>query len=121
MNHIQRRFPDVPINETAKYANDLLSKQMPFSRAIIRCDLYYNWRCANRGSVPRDLMDDIYHVLNAVYCDVYATAEARQIEYAPLLLSEKTQVVIYDRKTPIDEWLIEKLREPKSVAAYPQA
>jgi len=115
-NHIQRRFSDVPFNEITEYATALLGRQMRFSTALIRCDLYYNWRCANRGSVPRDLMDDIYHVLNAVYCDVYATAEAKQGEYAPLLLSDKTQVAIYDKKTPIDEWLIEKLTEPKSVA-----
>jgi hypothetical protein len=115
-NHIQRRFSDVPINETTEYATALLGRQMRFSTAVIRCDLYYNWRCANRGSIPKDLIDDMYHVLNAVYCDFYATAEAKQGEYAPLLLSENTQVVIYDRNTPIDEWLIEKLTKAKSVA-----
>jgi len=108
-NHIQRRFAEVPINEIAEYAIALLGRQMRFSTAVIRCDLYYNWRCANRGSIPRDLMDDIYHVLNAVYCDIYATAEAKQEEYAPLLLSKNTQVAIYDKKTPLDEWLIAKL------------
>jgi hypothetical protein len=36
--------------------------------------------------------------------------------YAPLLLSDKTQVAIYDKKTPIDEWLIERLTEPKAVS-----
>ena len=115
-NHIRRRFPDVPFDEITEYATALLGERMRFSTAIIRCDLYYNWRCANRGSVPRDLVDDIYHVLNAVYCDVYATAEAKQDEYAHLLLSEKTQVAIYDRKTPIDEWLAEKLT-PMSIPA----
>jgi hypothetical protein len=119
-NHIRRRFPNVPFDQISDYASALHRKQMRFSMAIIRCDLYYNWRCANRGSVPRDLIDDMYHVLNAVYCDVYATAEAKQEGYAGLLLSEKTQVAIYDEKTPIDEWLIEILKKPKSVAAHPR-
>jgi hypothetical protein len=116
-NHIQRRFPEVPINEIKEYATALLGQRMRFSTSMIRCDLYYNWRCANRGSIPRDLMDDIYHVLNAVYCDVYATAEPKQEEYAPLLLSDYTRVVIYDRKTPIDEWLIEKMTELRPISA----
>ena len=116
-NHILRRFPDVPLDEASEYATALLSKQMRFSTAMIRCDLYYNWRCANRGSVPRDLIDDVYHVLNAVYCDLYATAEANQGEYAHLLLSDNTRVAIYDRKTPIDEWLFENRSEPKSIPA----
>jgi hypothetical protein len=37
-------------------------------------------------------MDDIYHVLNATYCDMYATAEAGQKEYASLLLSGWTRL-----------------------------
>jgi hypothetical protein len=115
-NHIRRRFSDVPFNQITEYASALLGKKMLFSTALIRCDLYYNWRCANRGSVPRDLIDDMYHVLNAVYCDFYATAETKQQEYAPLLLSDRTQVAIYDKKTAIDEWLIEKLTKVKSVA-----
>ena len=36
------------------------------SRALVRADLYYNWRCANRGSNPKDLFDDTYDVLNAI-------------------------------------------------------
>jgi hypothetical protein len=116
-NHIRKRFDKAPFNEITEYAVALLERQMRFSTAVIRCDLYYNWRCANRGSVPRDLIDDIYHVLNAVYCDVYATAEKKQEHYAGLLLSGETQVAIYDEITPIDEWLVEQLTKPKSVAA----
>lgn len=74
------------------------------ARGIVRADLYYNWRCATRGSNRFDLMDDMLHVLQATYCDIYATAEAKQSEYASLLLA-RTPVEIYDRKTPIDRWL----------------
>jgi hypothetical protein len=70
----------------------------------LRCA--YNWRCANRGSVPKDLIDDMYHVLNAVYCDVYASAEAGQAEYAHLLLTPATRVAIYDKLLPVDEWMV---------------
>jgi hypothetical protein len=67
--------------------------------------LYYNWRCANRGSNPKDLFDDMYHVLNAIYCDVYATKERGHAEYAGLLLTTNTKVAIYDGRTPVGGWI----------------
>jgi hypothetical protein len=36
---------------------------------------YYNWRCARHGSNRPDLIDDMFHVLNATYCDVYVSKE----------------------------------------------
>jgi hypothetical protein len=84
------------------------------SKALVRADLYYNWRCANRGSNPKDLIDDMYHVLNATYCEVYATAESGQTEYARLLLTDKTKIAIYeDGQESLEEWLVALL----SVAA----
>ncbi|MGA9061987.1 MAG: hypothetical protein WB341_10015, partial [Terracidiphilus sp.] len=83
--------------------------QHPASRtakALVRADLYSNWRCARRGSNPRDLMDDMYHVLNAAYCDVYATAEVGQKKYASLLLSRWTRPAIYDGSTSLADWLL---------------
>jgi hypothetical protein len=76
------------------------------AKGVVRADLYFNWRCANRGSNPKDLVDDIYHVLNASYCDFYATAEEGQAEYAHLLLSQWTRVAVYDDKTPVENWLL---------------
>jgi hypothetical protein len=76
------------------------------SRAIVRADLYSNWRCANRDSNPRDLVDDMLHVLQAVYSDIYATAEPKQSDYASLLLTPSTKVAIYDNNTRIDQWLL---------------
>lgn len=75
------------------------------ARGLVRVDLYYNWRCANRGSNPGDLMDDLLHVLQASYCDVYVTAEPKQFEYASILLAPRTGVGIYDGMTPIKNWL----------------
>jgi hypothetical protein len=66
------------------------------AKGIIRADLYFNWRCANRGSTPNDLVDDLCHVLNASYSEIYATAEPKQADYAPFLLSAWTTVAIYN-------------------------
>lgn len=105
-HQIKGRFPDVPLNEVAEYAVALVAMpSMRYSRGVVRGSLYYNWRCANRDSVPKDVIDDIYHILNSVYCDIYATGEAKQAEYAHLLRAPNTRVVIYDRSIPVDEWL----------------
>ena len=76
------------------------------ARGLVTAELYSNWRCAYRNSLRSDVIDDMYHVLNAGYCTVYATAEAGQAEYAALLLSSRTRVAIYDDRSPLDNWLL---------------
>lgn len=76
------------------------------AKGVVRADLYSNWRCANRKSNKKDLVDDMYHVLNASYCDFYATAEPKQAEYAPLLLTRWTRVAIYAGDAPLGDWLL---------------
>jgi hypothetical protein len=53
------------------------------------------FRLAQISPNSKDLVDDMYQVLNASYCAVYATAEPGQAEYASLLLTDMTQVAIY--------------------------
>ncbi len=115
--HLRRIYTDLPA-QTAEQVADTLLRVPPsrISKGLVRADLYYNWRCASRGSNPSDLVDDIYHVLNATYCDVYATGEGGQGDYASLLLDGWTKVAIYDGKKPVDEWLL-TLKTTKSVAA----
>ncbi len=100
------RFPEEDISELAKYSNFLLTGNCRVACGLVKATLYYNWRCANRGSNPSDLLDDIYHVLSASYCDKYATEEGKQSEYASHILQESTQVCIYNRTQPLDEWLL---------------
>lgn len=106
-SHLLRMYGDLPAEAAILNAQALL--RIPPSRVakgIVRADLYFNWRCANRGSNPKDLADDLYHVLNSSYCATYATAEPGQVEYASLLLSQWTGVSIYDDHTPVDTWLL---------------
>jgi hypothetical protein len=60
------------------------------SKGVVRGDLYYNRRSANRGSNPPDLMDDMLHVLQAIYYGLYVTEEQKQSKYAHLLLTPAT-------------------------------
>ena len=102
--HLKHMLGDGP---TPEYARAVL--QLPIadaSRGLVRSDLYSNWRAANRGSNPADLLDDVLHVLQAIYCAIYATGEAKQAEYANLILTPKTTVAIYDQSVPVDQWLL---------------
>jgi hypothetical protein len=102
---IMRIYPDAPPSEVFRYAGALLANpRFRFARGVVRADLYYNWRCAHRGSNRPDLIDDMFHVLNATYCDIYVTKEKNQLEYAGLLLTPDSRVEIYDG-TPVGPWL----------------
>ena len=47
----------------------------------------------------------MYHVLNGIHCDVYATKEQGHTRYAGLLLTRNTKVAIYDGQAPLGRWL----------------
>jgi hypothetical protein len=77
------------------------------SRASVRGDLYYNWHSAKHGGIRLDLLDDILHMLQAVYCDLYLSEDKSQAQYGPLILTSKTRIEIYgDRKTSVDQWIL---------------
>ena len=105
--HLLRIYESSDIEAAITTAQGLL--QHPASRvakALVRADLYSNWRCAHRGSNKKDLVDDMYHVLNAAYCDVYATAEPKQKEYTGVLLPTYVEVAAYDDSGPVRDWLL---------------
>lgn len=118
-DHLLRMYTNLSEETAIKNARALL--QIPHSRiakGVVRADLYFNWRCANRGSNSSDLVDDLYHVLNASYSDVYATAESAQREYASLILSRWTRVEIYDDLSPVDAWLLSLVNSAAPHPAY---
>jgi hypothetical protein len=107
IGHLNNVYGPASAGAAKSTAQGLL--QHPASRtakALVRADLYLHWRCARRGSNPRDLPDDVYHVLNAAYCDVYATADSGQKEYVALLLSRWTRPAVFDGSTSLADWLL---------------
>jgi hypothetical protein len=103
--HLAKLLPGGQPRQIAIAAKRLLASQrFRLSHAVVRADLYSNWRAANTGSMPRDLLPDLDHIVTASYFDVYATKEAAQVKYAPLVLG-KTRIAIYDGKLPISKWL----------------
>jgi hypothetical protein len=103
--HLAKLLPGGQPRQIATAVKRMLtSRRFRLSHAVVRADLYGNWRAANIGSIPRDLLPDLDHVVTASYFDVYATKEAAQAKYAPLVLG-KTKIAIYDGKLPISKWL----------------
>jgi hypothetical protein len=108
--HIAWTFPQTSLREATWLAKKLLaSPSYRMAHAIARADLYINWRYAQVDSISRDVPDDLFHVVNAAYCDVYATKERRQGRYAALVLTG-TSVAIYDGVPPLQEWLRTMMR-----------
>jgi len=115
---IRYRFNEASPEDSLKYADALLqSHTLRIGKALVRADLYFNWRCAHRGSNPKDLYDDMFHVLSAIYCDAYVTKEPAQAKYAHLLLTQDTTVRVYTPGIPIDEWLMSLAVRQPPVAA----
>jgi hypothetical protein len=103
--HLAKLLPGGQPRQIAIAAKRLLAnRRFRLSHALVAADLYGNWRTANTGSMPRDLLPDLDHVVTASYFDVYATKESSQAKYAPLVLG-KTKIAIYDGKIPIAKWL----------------
>jgi hypothetical protein len=108
------RFPEQNSDELREYSTALLTSCSRMSEALVRAELYYNWRCAHRSSNRKDLLDDMYHVCNAAYCDVYSSSEKNQTEYASHLLQNDTQIHVYDQNQALDAWLCSIARRNRS-------
>jgi len=98
-------LPDLQPKRLTIIAKKLLgSRRFRLSNAVVRADLYANWRTAGTESMPRDLLPDLDHLVTATCFDVYATKEAGQAKYASLILKQ-TKIAIYDGTLPPSRWL----------------
>ena len=103
--HLQKEFPDTTLGTLAEVAAALLrNPTYRVANTMVRADLYTSWRAIRAGTLSRDVLDDCYHLVNASYCDIYATKDFQQSEYAPIVLGS-TDVFYFDGITPVSEWL----------------
>jgi hypothetical protein len=103
--HVSGLFPGLTERDLRRITRKILSApRYRLSHALVRGDLYLDWRCLRGRAVARDTSDDCYHLANAAYCDVYATDESSQGDYADEILT-LTGIRIHDRKAPLLEWL----------------
>jgi hypothetical protein len=89
----------------------LESKSNRVAHAIVRSDIYQNWRAAGResGAVRPSVPDDSYHVVNASYCDMFITEDQDgQADAASHALAGVRALVYRDRQIPFFNWLDEQ-------------
>jgi len=80
------------------------------AHAIVRSDIYQNWRAARGETVRRCVPDDSYHVVNASYCDVFVTEDRDgQGDAAKCAIPGITVLICGNRAVPVAEWLLESL------------
>jgi hypothetical protein len=53
-----------------------------------------------------DIPDDIFHVVNAGYCDIFITTDRDQASYA-LHALPSAEVLVYEGTAPLSKWLLE--------------
>jgi hypothetical protein len=108
--HLHAQFPSETLKALSYTAKRLLaSHRYRASHALVKSDLYLNWRCAVRGSLRSDVPDDMFHVVNASYCDIFITTDSDQASYAGHALYN-AEVLVYDGTTPLLKWLLEATR-----------
>jgi hypothetical protein len=101
-----QRKPDRQLTQLAKRL--LAGVGYKVAHALVRSDLYLNWRCARRGSLRRDLPDDTYHAVNACYCQSFVTTERDQAEHAAYTNPTATTCV-YEGSKPLQTWLLQSI------------
>jgi len=97
-----RRKPDRQLTILAKRL--LARGRHKVAHALVRSDLYLNWRYVQRGSLRRDLPDDTYHAVNACYCESFVTTEADQAEHAAYT-NPTMATIVYSGAAPLGSWL----------------
>lgn len=105
---IKHYFEDKPFEDIYEYAQLLQeSSANRVAMGLTARNFYFNWRYVHHDSLRKDLFFDSQHIVNANYCEVYATKESKQARYAHLLLTGATRICVYDpTQMPIDQWLL---------------
>jgi hypothetical protein len=103
--HLALVFQRKPDRQLTLLAKRLLARERyKVAHALVRSDLYLNWRYVQRGSLRRDLPDDTYHAVNACYFGWFVTTEADQAEHAGY--SNPTMAtLVYTGAVPFCSWL----------------
>jgi len=104
--HLSMAFP----NEDNKRLRIVLKRLLSSAKyrtthALLRADLFSNWKGAQATTLKRDLPDDMHHMVNAAYCHVYATKEKRQVDYAHLIIG-KTRIELLEPDSSVTDWLL---------------
>ena len=107
--HLSREISDGDRSQLTWFAKRLLaSNQYKVSQALVRTDLYWNWRFAQVRSIRSDLPDDTYHLVNAAYCGIFVTSDSALASGMSHLLPT-SRIIFCDPAEPIDRQIFASL------------
>jgi hypothetical protein len=113
--HLQVQFPENSREELLNAAAKLLSsRRYRVSRALARTDMYVNWRFAHHGSLPADLPDDLYHLVNGSHCDIFLTADHDLSNHVRRLLRDVCVVYYCDGDGDLLRWIKVQILEHRA-------
>ncbi len=101
---IEKRFQGAGRQATWIAKKLMSNNRHRFANSLVRANAFINWRAAVYGSIPKDLFDDTFHIINSCYCAIYATDEQGQAGYAPYLIPQ-TRVEVRPPSNEVLEWL----------------
>lgn len=111
--HLEKEFPTTqPEILTQAAVGLLVNPCFRVAHTMVKADVYITWRTARAGTLARDVQDDCYHLVNACYCDVYATKDEPLVQYAAQVIGP-TSVRLYEGDVPISDWLLGLAAEPE--------
>jgi hypothetical protein len=94
-------------------ARALLSmKSHRAAHAIVRVNIYRNWRAARSPKVTfaKCVPEDSYHVANACYCDTFVTEDTDGQADAAIHAIQGIKTLVYrDRHISVADWLLKSL------------
>jgi hypothetical protein len=104
--HLAEEFPTTPPSVLTEVTIAMIrNPSCRVAQTMVRADMCVTWKAARAGALARDVHDDCYHLVNASYCDVYATKDKPQAQYAPSVVGP-TEVRFYDGQAPVSDWLL---------------
>ena len=104
--HLAHVISGHPLRDLTWLAKQLLTwPRYRVSHAMVRSDLYLNWRYCQRGTLAKDMPDDNYHAVNASYCDFFVTNDPGLAGYMSHVLTH-TSVELYDGNLLLAKWLV---------------
>ena len=110
----------VPMADQDMAAALLSSDSNRVSHAIVRNDIFQNWRAARARlacesdsvRVAKCIPDDSYHVVNGCYCDLFLTEDKDGQAVAAQYVAPRLKALVYqDKYGPFLDWLGDKLPE----------
>jgi len=81
---VAERVRDISNKDRRKIAEKILSKsrRFPMIVSVIKANLFLDYRVLKFGNLSHDTLDDLKHLINASYADMFVTGDNKLFDYS---------------------------------------